>query len=184
MSTKPRPKQASKKQTIQEFVAWWPTSKPVPYARNARKIPQSAIDKVAASIKEFGFRQPIVVDTDGVIVAGHCRLLAAQKLQLKQVPVHVAHELTAAQIKAYRLADNRAAEESDWDYQLIPIELEELQELGFDLTLTGFNPDELTTFLEGPAFGPGSAEEQSRLDQTKTQSVICPNCSHEFTHKP
>jgi ParB-like chromosome segregation protein Spo0J len=72
----------------------WPIDKPIPYARNARKIPQSAIDKVAASIKEFGWRQPIVVDVNRVIVVGHVRLLAAKQLGEKKVPVHVATDLT------------------------------------------------------------------------------------------
>src|SRR5437764_15328718 len=97
----------------------WPTDKPIPYARNARKIPQSAIDKVAGSIAEFGFRQPIVVDNAGIIVAGHTRLLAAQKLGLSEVPVHVASELTPIQIKAYRLADNRVNQESSFDDTLL-----------------------------------------------------------------
>jgi ParB-like chromosome segregation protein Spo0J len=79
---------------------YWPIDKPVPYARNARKISQKAIDKVAASLAEFGWRQAIVVDDEGVIVCGHTRLLAAKKLGMAEVPVHVATELTAAQIKA------------------------------------------------------------------------------------
>ena len=88
-------------------ITWWPATKPVSYARNARKIPERAVDKVAASIKEFGWRQPIVVDPEGVIVVGHARLLAAKKLGMTEVPVHVARGLTPAQIKAYRLMDNR-----------------------------------------------------------------------------
>ncbi len=99
-------------------VCWWPIDKPIPYARNSRKIPERAIDKVAASIKEFGWRQAIVVDKDGVIICGHTRLLAAKKLGLKQVPVHVADNLTPAQVKAYRLMDNRSHEETDWDIEL------------------------------------------------------------------
>jgi ParB-like chromosome segregation protein Spo0J len=99
----------------------WPIAKPVPYARNARKIPQSAVDKVAGSIKEFGFRLPIVVDKEGVIVAGRTRLLAAQKLGLAELPVHVAAELTPTQIKAYRLADNRVNQESSFDNELLAL---------------------------------------------------------------
>src|SRR5437762_11892201 len=93
----------------------WPIEKLIPYARNPRQIPQIAIDKVAASIQEFGFRQPIVVDEKAVIIVGHVRLLAAQKLGLTEVPVHVATGLTAAQANAYRLADNRTNEEASWD---------------------------------------------------------------------
>lgn len=84
----------------------------IPYARNPRKN-EAAIAKVAASIKEYGFRQPIVVDEEMVIIAGHTRLQAAQTLALKKVPVHVATGLTPAQIKAYRLADNRTHEDAD-----------------------------------------------------------------------
>src|SRR6516225_1610062 len=117
-------------------VCWWPIDKPIPYARNSRKIPERAIDKVAASIKEFGWRQPIVVDSEGVIIVGHVRLLAAKKLGLHQVPVHVADNLTPAQVKAYRLMDNRSHEEADWDLDLLGPELEELRDLDFELSLT------------------------------------------------
>jgi DNA modification methylase len=126
-------------------VETWPINRPIPYARNARKIPQQAIDKVAASIQEFGFRQPIVVDKQGVIVAGHTRLLAAQKLGLEQVPVHIASELSPTQIKAYRLADNRLALEASFDNDLLALELAELRLDDFALELTGFDPDELAT---------------------------------------
>jgi ParB-like nuclease domain len=120
-----------------------PSRRSFPYARNARKIPQSAIDKVAGSIQEFGWRQPIVVDSGGVIVAGHTRLLAAQKLGLKTVPVHVASDLSPTQIKAYRLADNRLADESSFDDGLLALEIADLRALNFDVQLTGFNADEL-----------------------------------------
>lgn len=131
-------------------VCWWPTEKPVPYARNARKIPERAIDKVAASLKEFGWRQPIVVDKDGVIICGHTRLLAAKKLGFKQVPVHLAGNLSPAQVKAYRLMDNRSHEEAAWDEDLLAPEFEELRDLDFDLGLTGFDPAEIDDFLADP----------------------------------
>ena len=131
-------------------VCWWPIDKPIPYSRNSRKIPERAIDKVAASIKEFGWRQSIVVDKDGVIICGHTRLLAAKKLGLTQVPVHVADNLTPAQVKAYRLMDNRSHEETDWDTDLLGPELEDLRALGFDLELTGFDPHEIDDFLSDP----------------------------------
>jgi DNA modification methylase len=128
-------------------VCAWPIGKIVPYARNSRKIPERAIDKVAASIKEFGFRVPLVVDKEGIIICGHTRLLAAKKLGLDEVPVHVAENLTPAQVKAYRLMDNRSHEEADWDLELLGPELEELRDLNFDLGLTGFEPGEIDTFL-------------------------------------
>jgi ParB-like chromosome segregation protein Spo0J len=94
-------------------------------------------------LAEYGWRQPIVVDAKGVIVVGHTRLLAAKRLDLPQVPVHVASDLTPQQIKAYRLADNRTAEESSWDLELLPLEISELADLGYDLQVLGFNPNEL-----------------------------------------
>lgn len=125
-------------------------SRVLPYARNPRRN-EGAIAKVAASIKEYGFRQPIVVDEEMVIIAGHTRLQAAGQLGLKKVPVHIATGLTKAQIKAYRLADNRTHEDSEWDDELLAIELGELDELGFDLDLTGFEAVELEELLGGAA---------------------------------
>jgi hypothetical protein len=128
----------------------WPIDRPIPYARNSRKIPSRAIDKVAASIKEFGFRVPIVVDKDDVIICGHTRLLAAKKLGLREVPVHVAENLTPAQVKAFRLMDNRSHQETDWDLELLGPELEDLKGLDFDLELTGFDERELEDLLADP----------------------------------
>jgi len=118
-----------------------------PYANNPR-INDQAVEAVAASIREFGFRQPIVVDENGVIVVGHTRYKAALKLGLEKVPVHVATGLTEAQIKAYRLADNQCASLSDWDYDRLPLELAELQKMDVDLKLTGFSAEELLRLLE------------------------------------
>jgi hypothetical protein len=123
-------------------VEFWPISRVIPYARNARKIPPSAVAKVAASLHEFGWRQPIVVDAEGVIVCGHARLLGAQKLGMETVPVHVALDLTAAQIKAYRLMDNRSHLEAAWDEALLAVEVGELRGV-IDLSLTGFDAVEI-----------------------------------------
>jgi DNA modification methylase len=118
-----------------------------PYKNNPRQN-DAAVDVVAASIREFGFRQPIVVDTEGVIICGHTRYKAALKLGLTEVPVHVATDLTPAQIKAYRIADNKSAEFADWNYELLPIELSELQGMDFNLGLIGFSQDELAKLLD------------------------------------
>jgi ParB-like chromosome segregation protein Spo0J len=123
-----------------------PIADVVPYVRNPRKN-TDAVAKVAASIREFGFRQPIVCDADMVVIAGHTRLQAAQSLGLKTVPVHVAAGLSEAQIAAYRLADNRTGQEATWDSDLLTTELTALVGLDFDLALTGFNPDELARLL-------------------------------------
>src|SRR5437764_8690378 len=124
-------------------VSAWPIDKVIPFARNARKIPASAVSKVAASIGEFGWRQPIVVDRDGVIICGHTRLLAAQKLGLEQAPVHVAENLTPEQVRTYRLLDNRSHEESSWAEDLLEMELLDLAGLGVSLELTGFGLEEI-----------------------------------------
>lgn len=119
-----------------------PIAQVVPYARNPR-INAHAVEKVAASIKEFGFRQPIVVDGEKVIVVGHVRYEAAKQLGLKKVPVHVAGELTPEQIKAYRITDNRVGEESEWDKALLQLEVAELDGAAFDAGVLGFNAEEL-----------------------------------------
>ena len=95
------------------------------------------MEAVATSIREFGFRQPIVVDTEDVIICGHTRYKAALQLGLEKVPVHVAKDLTPEQIKAYRIADNKTAELAEWNYDLLPIELGELQDCNYDLGLLG-----------------------------------------------
>jgi len=119
-----------------------------PYENNPR-INDDAVDAVAASIREFGFKVPIVVDKDGVIVTGHTRLKAAEKLGMEKVPVIVAKDLTPDQIRAYRIADNKTAELAEWNYDLLPIELGELQAADYDLGLLVFDQDELAKMLGG-----------------------------------
>lgn len=111
-----------------------------PYDKNPRKN-KAAVDYVANSIKEFGFQQPIVVDKNMVVVAGHTRLKAAKKLKIKEVPVVIADNLTEEQVKAYRLADNKTAEKAEWDFDLLTDELLSLQELDFDMEQFGFDFD-------------------------------------------
>jgi hypothetical protein len=118
-----------------------------PYENNPRKLKDSAIEKVAKSIKEFGFRQPIVVDKEKIIVVGHTRYRASKKLGLTNVPITIADNLTPEQINAYRIADNRTNEEAEWDIELLKTELKDLQLKDFDLDLTAFDEDELNNFL-------------------------------------
>ncbi|MEX0937328.1 MAG: DNA methyltransferase [Pirellulales bacterium] len=124
----------------------WAIDRILPYDNNPRQNDQ-AVDAVAASIREFGFRQPIVVDEQGVIIVGHTRWKAAQKLDLDTVPVHVATGLSAEKAKAYRIADNQSSNLSDWNFDLLTAELLELRELDFDLDLIGFTPDEMDRFF-------------------------------------
>jgi DNA modification methylase len=123
-----------------------PISDIKPYHRNPR-VNDAAVASVAASIREFGFRQPIVVDTEGVIIVGHTRWKAALQLGLDTVPVHVARDLTASQIAAYRIADNQLASIAEWDYELLPLEMAELKAAEFNLELLGFDQDELAKIL-------------------------------------
>ena len=118
-----------------------------PYENNPRKLSEQAIQKVALSLKEYGFRQPIVVDKDMVIVAGHTRFRASKKLGLKQVPISVIDNLSEEQINAYRIADNRTAEESEWDNELLKMEIKELEAKDFKLDLLGFNDEQLNNIL-------------------------------------
>jgi DNA modification methylase len=118
-----------------------------PYANNPR-VNDQAVDAVADSIRRFGFRQPIVVDEEGVIIVGHTRYKAALKLGLTEAPVHVAVGLSPAQAKAYRLADNQTATLSQWDEERLVLELIELQKLDFDLNMTGFSSEELVRLME------------------------------------
>jgi DNA modification methylase len=124
-----------------------PLNQIFPYDQNPR-INDAAVDAVAASIREFGFRQPIVVDADGVIICGHTRYKAAQKLGLEKVPVHVAKDLTPEQIRAYRIADNKTGELAEWNYDLLPIELSQLAGAGFDFGDFGFSAVELAQLLD------------------------------------
>jgi len=118
-----------------------------PYENNPRKLKDAAIEKVAMSLKEYGFRQPIVVDKDRIIVVGHTRYRASKKLGFKEVPITVADNLTPEQINAYRIADNRTAEESEWDSELLAMEIKDLEAKDFKLDLLGFNEDQLNDIL-------------------------------------
>ena len=134
---------------LADKIEQWPTAKLVPYARNARTHSDAQVAQIAASIAEFGFTNPILAGSDGVIVAGHGRLAAAQKLGLDAVPVVVLDHLTPTQRRALVIADNRIAENAGWDEELLRIELEGLQDEGFDLDLTGFDADALAELLAG-----------------------------------
>ena len=123
----------------------------VPYARNARTHSPEQVDQIAASIREFGFLNPVIAAKDGTILAGHGRVLAAQKLGLKQVPVVREDHLTEAQRRAYVLADNKLTLNGGWDADMLKVELDDLKGEGFDMALTGFDDKELGALLDGGA---------------------------------
>lgn len=129
----------------------------IPYARNSRTHSDEQVAKIAASIREFGFLNPVIVDGDNGIIAGHGRIMAAQKLGMTEVPTIEASHLTDAQRRAYVIADNRLALESGWDDEMLRVEFAELADMGFDLELTGFGLDE----IEALDFG----SEQDALDE-------------------
>jgi ParB-like chromosome segregation protein Spo0J len=151
----------------------------IPFARNARKHSDAQIAQVAASIREFGWTNPVLIDGENGIIAGHARVEAARKLGLDEVPCIELAGLSKAQKKAYILTDNQLALNASWDNDLLKLELTELKELDFDLELTGFAPEEMAEALYGPSFSPATEEEQGRLDQKKP--IKCPSCGHEFT---
>ncbi len=153
----------------------------VPYINNPRKNDR-AVDIVAGSIAEFGFRNPILVDKAGVIIAGHTRLLAARKVGLKTVPVIRVEDLTPAQVKAYRIADNKTAEFSGWDLGMLKGEFQELQDSNFDLELTAFSLGEIEGVMEGPKALDidGDAIADTNDGDTKKQTCFCPKCGFEF----
>jgi DNA modification methylase len=134
---------------VADTIAHWPLARLLPYANNARTHSDEQIAQIAASIVEFGFTNPILVGGDGVIVAGHGRLAAARKLGLTAVPVVVLDHLTPTQRRALVIADNRIAENADWDEAVLRAELEALRDDGFDLDLTGFDADALAELLAG-----------------------------------
>jgi hypothetical protein len=121
------------------LIEWWPVEKPVDYPKNARKWSERALEKVALSLTEFGFRQPIVVDAAGVIVIGHLRRAAARLAGLDRVPVHIAADLSPEKVRELRLMDNRSHDEAAWDLELLEQEMRELAALDIDLSLTGFD---------------------------------------------
>ena len=152
----------------------------VPYARNSRTHSPQQIDKIAASIREFGFLNPIIVDRQSGIVAGHGRVLAAQKLGLTDLPIIEASHLTEAQRRAYVLADNRLALDAGWDNDMLKVELSDLQAEGFDLTLTGFELGEVSALFYDKDFAPGTEGDQGRLDELAPKIVQCPHCGQDF----
>ena len=143
----------------------WPIAKIKPYANNPRKN-DSAVDKVAMSLKEYGWQQPIVVDGKGVIIVGHTRWKAAKKLNMDTCPVLVAEGLSTAQVKAYRIADNKTNEFAAWDDELLKLEIQDLVDLDFDIELTGFDVGELfsddryTKKIESPIYEPKNGKPQ------------------------
>ena len=159
---------------LADRIELWPIDKLLPYVRNARQHSDEQIAQIAASIAEFGFVNPILTGADGVLVAGHGRLAAARKLGLPTVPVVVLDHLTPTQRRALVLADNRLAELATWDDALLRVELEALQDEGFDLDLTGFDADALAELL---------ADEEPQIEG-RTEDDAIPEMPEEPVSRP
>ena len=154
-----------------------PTDKLIPYARNAKKHDAAQVSKLAGSIREFGFNNPVLIDSKNGIIAGHGRVMAAQQLGLADVPCIRLGHLTDNQRKAYILADNRLAEiGGGWDQEMLKLELSDLGDLDIDLESLGFGEG---FPIDDPDFSPGTEEDQGKLDEKSP--IECPHCHMHFT---
>ena len=151
---------------LADKIQQWPVAKLIPYARNARTHSDEQVAQIAASIAEFGFTNPILVGSDGVIVAGHGRLAAAQKLAMEMVPVVVLEHLSPTQRRALVIADNRIAENAGWDETMLRVEMEALQLDDFDMSLTGFDADALAELMAG-----GGGDDSGNTDDDAVPEV-------------
>jgi ParB-like chromosome segregation protein Spo0J len=151
----------------------------IPYARNSRTHSDAQTAQIAASIKEFGFTNPVLIDEEGGIIAGHGRVMAARKLKLAEVPCIRLGHLTDTQKRAYVIADNKLALNAGWDNEMLQVEFADLTELGFNLDLTGFSSDEINA-LKLPDFDPATEDEQGKLDELDPKWICCPKCGSEF----
>jgi ParB-like chromosome segregation protein Spo0J len=158
----------------------WKISKLIPYARNARTHSVEQVGQIAASIKEWGWTTPVLVDETGGIIAGHGRTLAAQKLGMTEIPVMVAKGWSDAKKRAYVISDNKLALNAGWDNEMLALELSEIKDLGFDLDLTGFSAGEITglTFQEKDLYPDSSTKEIDPDDYNMGHQ--CPKCGFEF----
>lgn len=151
----------------------WKIEDVKPYENNPRNN-DDAVEYVANSIKEFGFQQPLVVDSEGVLIVGHTRLKAAELLGLETVPVVVANDLTEEQVRAYRLADNKVAEAASWDWDKLNLELEEIDWLDMNMEQFGFSASvDIDKFFE--------ESEGESTGESEPKEIQCPHCKMYFT---
>lgn len=153
------------------------TSKLIPYVNNARTHSQEQVNKLRGSLREFGFINPVIIDSDFNVIAGHGRLMAAKEEGIEEVPCVLVDYLTEAQKKAYILADNRYAQDAGWDEEMLKLEIEALEGMDFDVSLTGFDDQEIADLLAGDAEDAKDddfdVEEEEALAYTKFISAIC-----------
>lgn len=157
--------------SVIEKIEQWEIDRLIPYARNPRKN-DHAVDRIASAIREFGFKVPIIAKSNGDVVDGHLRLKAAQKLGMDTVPVVIADDLTDAQVKAFRLSVNKMAELAEWDNELLGLELAELEEMDFDIELTGFDQKEIDDIFADTALNIGLTDPDDAPPINNQQSPI------------
>ncbi len=155
-------------------VVTWPVEKLIPYARNARTHSAEQVAQVAASIAEFGWTNPILAGADGIVIAGHARLLAARKLGMTEVPVIVLDHLTESQRRALVLADNRLALNAGWDEEMLRVEMAALDEDGFNLELVGFTDEEIEDLLRDPEEGSAGNTDDDAVPETAETAITVP----------
>lgn len=153
-------------------VTWRSVEQLIPYARNARTHSDEQVAQIAASVREFGWTNPVLVDEADGIIAGHGRVMAARKLGMDQVPVIVLSGLTEAQKRAYVIADNKLALNAGWDDELLRVELVDLETEGFDLTLTGFDGDELADLMTDGSGGSGGGKDGDGAKDEKRNLLL------------
>jgi ParB-like chromosome segregation protein Spo0J len=152
----------------------------IPYARNSRTHDDAQVAQIAASIKEFGWTNPILLDGKNGIIAGHGRVMAASKLGETEVPTIELSHMDENQKRAYIIADNKLALNADWDNEMLKLELQDLSNIGYEIGLTGFDVEELQKLLNVPDFKPATEDEQGKLDQLEPKWIACPHCGKEF----
>lgn len=154
----------------------------IPYINNSRTHSEEQINQICASINEFGFTNPLLIDEKDNIIAGHGRLLASKKLKMEEVPCIILSGLTEAQKKTYVIADNQMALNAGWNEELLKLELENLKELDFDLELTGFNVDELDYILSENELNIIDDEflQDTEITKEKKKKITCPKCGEKI----
>jgi ParB-like chromosome segregation protein Spo0J len=167
----------SKVSTGNRKIKMIPLSTLLPYGKNARTHSDDQIEQITASIREFGWTNPVLVDGENGIIAGHARVEAAKRLGMADVPCIVLDGLSEAQKRAYVLADNKLALNAGWDEELLRLELQDLKELDFNLDLIGFTAEELADVMLGPDVDQKEYDESAADD---VQLVTCPKCGHSF----
>lgn len=156
-----------------EYIA---TDSLINYARNSRTHSEAQVDQIAASIKEFGFTNPVLISDDGTIIAGHGRVMAAKKLKMAEVPCIKLSHLNATQRKAYVIVDNQMALNAGWNYEMLSVEIDELNDAAFNIHQLGFTQEQLDELIGSPTIG----DEEESENKDGKDSIVCPYCLKEF----